>query len=98
MTMELAFWRFLADPSGVGDASGFASVGYDDRRWREVRVPADFETCHPALDTYEGQGWYRHWVDIPGEKGTQPAEGKERTWSGKTAFSSLTTMSSSARA
>jgi len=58
-------WRFQPDPAGTGEARGYVTPAYDHRLWREVRVPADFESCHPALDTYEGAGWYRRWVTIP---------------------------------
>ncbi len=58
-------WRFQPDPAGTGEARGYETPAYDHRLWREVRVPADFESCHPALDTYEGAGWYRRWVTVP---------------------------------
>ena len=58
-------WRFQPDPTGTGEQLGYPELDYDDRRWREVRLPVDFETCHPALDTYEGAGWFRRWVTVP---------------------------------
>ncbi len=58
-------WRFQPDPAGTGEARGYFTPAYDHRLWREVRVPADFESCDPALDTYEGAGWYRRWVTLP---------------------------------
>lgn len=58
-------WRFQPDPSGEGETAGYFRADHDARRWREVRLPADFETCHPALDTYEGVGWFRRIVAIP---------------------------------
>ncbi len=60
-------WRFQPDPSGTGQLRGYTGVDYDDHRWREVWVPADFETCHPGLDTYEGAGWFRRWAATPRE-------------------------------
>ncbi|MBN1247407.1 MAG: hypothetical protein JXC32_07095, partial [Anaerolineae bacterium] len=63
--INLAYWRFQADPTGIGASLGYAQAAYDDRRWREVRAPVDFETCHPALDTYEGAGWFRHRLTAP---------------------------------
>ncbi len=59
-------WRFQPDPASTGAARGYAAPAYDDHRWREVRLPADFELCHPALDTYEGAGWFRRRVTVPG--------------------------------
>lgn len=68
MVLDLTgLWRFQPDPSGTGLLQGYADVGYDEHRWREVWVPTDFETCHPGLDTYEGAGWFRRWVTIPTE-------------------------------
>jgi beta-glucuronidase len=58
-------WRFQPDPAGTGLMRGYVRMDYDDHRWREVSVPIDFETCHPGLDTYEGAGWFRRWVDVP---------------------------------
>jgi GNAT superfamily N-acetyltransferase len=58
-------WRFQPDPAGTGEMRGYAVPSYDHRFWREVCVPVDFESCHPALDTYEGAGWFRRWVPIP---------------------------------
>ncbi len=58
-------WRFQPDPAGEGEVAGYFRPDYDARFWREVRLPADFETCHPALDTYEGAGWFRRVVVVP---------------------------------
>ncbi|MGC9521813.1 MAG: GNAT family N-acetyltransferase [Anaerolineae bacterium] len=58
-------WRFQPDPAGYGADLGYGELDCDDRRWREVRVPVDFETCHPALEAYEGAGWFRRWVTVP---------------------------------
>jgi beta-galactosidase/beta-glucuronidase len=60
-------WRFLPDPYREGLKAGFAAAGYDDRRWREVRVPCGFEACGPGLETYEGAAWFRRAVDVPAE-------------------------------
>ncbi|MGC9467680.1 MAG: GNAT family N-acetyltransferase [Anaerolineae bacterium] len=58
-------WRFQPDPAGLGQDYGYTHLDYDHYRWREVRLPADFETAHPALETYEGAGWFRRWVAVP---------------------------------
>jgi len=58
-------WRFQPDPADEGEALGYWWADYDVRFWREVRLPADFETCHPALDAYEGAGWFRRVVAVP---------------------------------
>lgn len=58
-------WRFQPDPADEGEALGYFSTECDIRFWREVRLPADFETCHPALDAYEGAGWFKRVVTVP---------------------------------
>jgi beta-glucuronidase len=66
MTMDLTgLWRFQPDPLEAGGERAYAGPAYDDHRWREVRVPVDFDTCHPALETYEGTGWFRRRVRVP---------------------------------
>ncbi|MCJ7550791.1 MAG: hypothetical protein MUQ30_14045, partial [Anaerolineae bacterium] len=83
----LSLWRFSPDPTDVGEVLGYADTDYDDRRWREVQVPVDFETCLPSLDTYEGTGWFRCRVDTPkewrGRRATLRFEGvntRARVW------------------
>jgi len=58
-------WRFQPDPADEGECLGYFRAGYNTRFWREVRLPADFETCYPALDAYEGTGWFRRKVTVP---------------------------------
>lgn len=58
-------WLFQPDPADEGERLGYSRADYNARFWREVRLPADFETCHPALDAYEGTGWFRRVVAIP---------------------------------
>ncbi|MDF1515028.1 MAG: GNAT family N-acetyltransferase [Anaerolineae bacterium] len=58
-------WQFQPDMAGVGETLGFTSMAYDDARWRWVKVPSDFETCHPSLEAYEGGAWYRRRIFIP---------------------------------
>ncbi len=58
-------WRFQPDPADEGEAAGYFRADCDARFWREVRLPADFEACHPALDAYEGAGWFRRVVTVP---------------------------------
>ena len=58
-------WRFQPDPTWEGEALGYSLSEYDDTFWREVRVPGDFETCHPALEAYEGAGWFRRSFAAP---------------------------------
>lgn len=58
-------WRFQPDPSGEGEAVGYFQPDFDVVRWREVKVPVGFETCHPALEAYEGAGWFRRTFAVP---------------------------------
>jgi len=68
MEMELTgLWRFCPDPDGSGAARGYAALNFDDRSWREVWLPADFEMCAPELDGYQGVGWFRRLVTLPVE-------------------------------
>ncbi|MCD6286592.1 MAG: GNAT family N-acetyltransferase [Anaerolineae bacterium] len=64
----LSLWRFCPDPADIGEALGYADPEHADRRWREVEVPVDFETCYPGLDAYEGTGWFRHRVNVSEER------------------------------
>ena len=41
----------------VGDDDDWAKPSFDDSRWKEVRVPADWET--QGHKDYDGVGWYR---------------------------------------
>jgi GNAT superfamily N-acetyltransferase len=58
-------WFFQPDPADEGESLGYSRAEYNARFWREVRLPADFETCHPALGTYEGTGWFRCVIAVP---------------------------------
>ncbi len=60
-------WRFQPDLTDEGEAQGYFRLDHDARRWREVTLPASFEACMPALDTYEGVGWFRRLVDVPAD-------------------------------
>jgi len=62
---RLEIWRFCPDPADGGESAGYAETSFDDRLWREVAVPVDYERCLPGLDTYEGVGWFRHRLDAP---------------------------------
>lgn len=65
-TLDLCgLWRFQPDLADEGETAGYFRADYNVRFWREVRLPADFETCHPALDAYEGTGWFRRVVAVP---------------------------------
>jgi len=58
-------WKFQPDPAVEGEQAAYFDPGYDDRLWREVRLPCTFEACHPGLDTYEGHGWFRRAITVP---------------------------------
>lgn len=49
-------WRFQPDPRGHGDRLGYAGVGCDISRWREVTVPCSFDQCLPGMEFCEGGG------------------------------------------
>jgi len=50
-------WRFRQ-----GDAAAWASPALDDRDWRAVGVPGDWEA---AIGGYDGFGWYRRELRLP---------------------------------
>ena len=52
-------WRFQPDPGNEGERAGYARPRYDVRLWREARLPATFDRCHPGLEAYEGAAWFR---------------------------------------
>ena len=58
-------WRAQPDPAGEGEGAGYAGVGYDERFWREVRLPGAFDDLHPDLGGYEGTVWFRRHVVVP---------------------------------
>ena len=58
-------WRFQPDPADDGLTLGYPSSDYDDRRWREVRVPSDYATSYPDLAGYAGKAWYRRIQPVP---------------------------------
>ena len=60
-------WRFQPDLPGEGEQAAYFEPEYDDRRWREVRLPGTFETCNPDLDTYEGTCWFRRRTTVPAD-------------------------------
>ncbi|MBI5833476.1 MAG: hypothetical protein HZB16_14350 [Armatimonadetes bacterium] len=73
-------WRFLTDPEGIGVAQGWATPGFDDSGWRELKVPGSWEPqgitdprpgqpptpkgTMPWSD-YDGIAWYRRRVTVP---------------------------------
>jgi beta-glucuronidase len=58
-------WRAQPDPAGEGEGAGYAGVSYDERFWREVRLPGAFDDLHPDLGGYEGAVWFRRHVIAP---------------------------------
>lgn len=60
-------WRFQPDMGSEGVHRGWFRPEHDTRRWRDVKLPASFEMCMPALEDYEGEGWFRREVTIPAE-------------------------------
>ncbi|MBN1873836.1 MAG: GNAT family N-acetyltransferase [Anaerolineae bacterium] len=62
-----AVWRFQPDPAWEGEQAGYHTLEYEDVYWRHVQVPIDFDSCHPALETYEGAGWFRRAFTVPAD-------------------------------
>ena len=58
-------WRFRPDFYGEGDDAEYPSVELDDSGWMDVAIPAEFGTCLPELEFYEGAGWFRRRITVP---------------------------------
>lgn len=55
-------WLFARDASDEGLAAGWASPEFDAGAWETREVPGDW-------GAFDGIGWYRREVDLPGELG-----------------------------
>jgi len=73
-------WKFKADWSENGLASGWQKVEFDDSAWRDILVPGTWEeqgvrTNNPRWpaggpdDGYNGYAWYRRHVQLPADWG-----------------------------
>lgn len=60
-------WRFQPDPSNEGEKAGYYNPDYDFSLWREIRLPCDFDSCSPYLESYEGTAWYMRKVNMPAD-------------------------------
>ena len=60
-------FRYQPDLAWEGEQAGYQTIGYDDRRWREARLPNVFDRLHPGLDAYEGAVWFRRKVTVPAD-------------------------------
>lgn len=55
-------WKFT-----IGDREEFAQMGYDDRNWESIKVPAPWE--NEGFANYNGYAWYRIHFDGSDLKG-----------------------------
>lgn len=53
-------WKF-----SIGDDSSWASLGYNDWDWEEIKVPSSWE--NEGFHGYNGFAWYRKWFELPDE-------------------------------
>ncbi|MFB3882095.1 MAG: sugar-binding domain-containing protein [Armatimonadota bacterium] len=71
-------WKFRGDWTEGGIAEGWQNPTYDDASWKELQVPASWEsqgvtTSNPRWPTteegdgYNGYAWYRKHVTIPAQ-------------------------------
>ncbi len=67
-------WKFAIDPANSGFAKGFSKTDFDDRAWRDLKVPGNWENqgvvdpnpmFPEAKKPYDGYAWYRCHVEIP---------------------------------
>lgn len=55
-------WRFAPEPADGVSCRQWASPGFDDGAWRELRSDAGWK--QQGVE-HSGFGWYRKWIDIP---------------------------------
>ena len=60
-----AHWRFAPDPHDVGLAQHWFASGFDDGRWKPVRI--DTSWLEQGWPGYQGTGWYRTSVQLPSQ-------------------------------
>jgi sialate O-acetylesterase len=53
----VGMWRFA-----TGDDPSWKNPSYDDARWKEILVPAYWES--QGYDNYDGYAWYRIWFRV----------------------------------
>ncbi|HVS76069.1 MAG TPA: TIM-barrel domain-containing protein [Steroidobacteraceae bacterium] len=56
-------WKFSPDPHDAGLAGRWYASGYDDSRWRQIRVDTSWR--HQGYPDYQGVGWYRASFRLP---------------------------------
>lgn len=49
----------------TGDNMEWKEIQYDDRNWKDVRVPSNWE--HQGFADYDGYAWYRVAFNVPAE-------------------------------
>ncbi len=59
-------WKFRADREDVGLDEKWYQVDMDESDWQDVAVPDVWESL-PALEDYDGVGWYRRTVQVPAD-------------------------------
>ena len=58
-------WRFMVDLRDAGMAERWFAPGTSDSSWRDVPVPAAWETYAPEFRGYEGVAWFRRSFRAP---------------------------------
>ena len=56
-------WRFMLDPTSVGERKGWHQDPLDDSTWEEIQI--DKPWLEPTSGTFQGMAWYRHRFDVP---------------------------------
>ena len=59
-------WRFCPDPVAEGEAARWYEDDFDDARWLLTSLPGLFDRIDSSLAGYEGHGWFRRPLDVPG--------------------------------
>ncbi len=56
-------WKFSTDPEAAGEQQQWASVDFDDSKWKILNAGMRWED--QGVDEYDGHAWYRKWVTVP---------------------------------
>lgn len=57
---------FLGSRPAGAPHGGWVLPGFDDSRWWDIQVPGSWNTQFEDLGSYEGEGWYRKELFVPG--------------------------------
>ena len=62
LSLPRAGWKFATDPKEGGVSGRWFAREFDDAAWKEIEIA---EWWEPQSYRYDGEAWYRRWVEIP---------------------------------